>query len=212
MGLDDSLSATPIATPSKSTAYVLTVKPHPATPETCRSRPFHQDTVWVIVKQIDKPAFITDTCFKLLKGDSLILDAQNTGASYHWSTGDTARKITLRASGKYRLTIEKDSCSRTDDFCIEDSIIPPPPPKPEINIPNIFTPNNDGINDTWDINLIGYQLKNIVIFDRWGVVVYSGNTLPITWNPKVEGVYFYHLEIEGQKEILRKSGNITVFR
>jgi len=48
-----------------------------------------------------------------------------------------------------------------------------------IYVPNIFTPNNDGLNDTWDIRgLETYSKVEVSIFNRWGNIVYysKGNT------------------------------------
>jgi len=48
-GLDDPNSPHPLATPTQTTAYTLTVRPQPTVPEACRSRPQHSDTVRVEV-------------------------------------------------------------------------------------------------------------------------------------------------------------------
>jgi hypothetical protein len=48
-GLDNSNSPNPLATPTQTTAYVLTVRPQPTVPEACRSRSQHSDTVFVKV-------------------------------------------------------------------------------------------------------------------------------------------------------------------
>jgi len=40
------------------------------------------------------------------------------------------------------------------------------------NIPNVITPNGDGINDTW---VIPFESANVVIFNRSGGVVYKSD-------------------------------------
>lgn len=63
-------------------------------------------------------------------------------------------------------------------------------------IPNVFTPNGDGINDVFEISPMpaNYTLH---IFNRWGNVVYTAVDLPVFWNgtkdgKKVsQGVYYY---------------------
>jgi gliding motility-associated-like protein len=66
----------------------------------------------------------------------------------------------------------------------------------EITFPNIFSPNNDGINDYFSIKSIGVIELNITIVNRWGEKVYVGESDP-TWDGKYndaecsEGVYFY---------------------
>ena len=204
-GLNDPMVSSPKASPSQTTTYTLTVRPNPNNPPDCIFRNVHSDTVRVEVIPIPKKGIRTPSSNLLSKDEILYLEVQDDNFHYRWNTGDTTQKIYINKAGLYTVTISNAiGCFITDSVLIKEI--------PALSFPNAFTPNNDGINDTWDINLIGYHLKNIVIFDRWGVLVYSGNTLPITWNPKVEGVYFYHLEIEGQKEILQKSGNITVIK
>ncbi len=51
-------------------------------------------------------------------------------------------------------------------------------------IPNSFTPNGDGVNDTFfakGVNLINYNLK---IFDRWGNLVYTTQDINAGWDGK----------------------------
>lgn len=76
--------------------------------------------------------------------------------------------------------------------------------------PNVFTPNNDGINDLY---LPGYNLK---IFDRHGIVLYTGKS---GWDGKYNGkqavpdTYFYLLNyINGYNESREKKGFLTLIR
>jgi gliding motility-associated-like protein len=73
------------------------------------------------------------------------------------------------------------------------------------DIPNLFTPNNDGQSDVFRIgNLENYPNFKLVIFDRWGGEIYNynnnGSLSPLWWdgtrngNPVIEGVYFYELD------------------
>jgi len=61
-------------------------------------------------------------------------------------------------------------------------------------IPNVFTPNGDGKNDTFvpGITCLPTDLK---IFNRWGQVVYNQKNYQNTWDGKdlPEGIYYYHL-------------------
>ncbi len=77
--------------------------------------------------------------------------------------------------------------------------------KVEINLGNVFTPNGDGINDTYYINLENIGAQNAKILNRWGEIVYSSDTI-LDWdgtsNNKLckEGVYF--IKIQFKKNIL----------
>lgn len=72
----------------------------------------------------------------------------------------------------------------------------------DIFIPNIFTPNGDGFNDTFTIrNLPGTGAK-LIISNRWGKQVYSSNnyTNDSAWDGgnESDGVYYYRLQADGQ--------------
>lgn len=73
------------------------------------------------------------------------------------------------------------------------------------DIPNLFSPNNDGRSDVFRIDGIEeFPNFKLVIFDRWGGEIYTysnnGNPNPNWWDgtyngdPVIEGVYFYKLD------------------
>ncbi|AQG80776.1 gliding motility-associated C-terminal domain-containing protein [Spirosoma montaniterrae] len=53
--------------------------------------------------------------------------------------------------------------------------------------PDAFTPNNDGLNDEFVVRLRGVYSYNLNIYDRWGSVVFSSNTLSDRWNGTYNG-------------------------
>jgi gliding motility-associated-like protein len=86
---------------------------------------------------------------------------------------------------------------------------------PEISIPNVFTPNGDGVNDLLFSGYTGDQNFNWIITDRWGVKQFESRNANEGWDGKDlngqvvnEGVYFYSLTI-GQRSF---SGNISIIR
>ncbi|MGZ3757171.1 MAG: MBG domain-containing protein [Mucilaginibacter sp.] len=86
-----------------------------------------------------------------------------------------------------------------------------------ITIPNTFTPNGDGINDTWIItNLNSYPLSHIEIFNRYGTLLYLSNGYPVPWNGKYkgqdlpDGTYYYVISFGGGKKPL--SGYVSIIR
>jgi gliding motility-associated-like protein len=88
----------------------------------------------------------------------------------------------------------------------------------EIEVPNIFTPNGDGSNDTFVINGIeNFPGSRMTIYNRWGKVVYESdsygspfwNGIHYKTNQMVDdGVYFYELALS-KLEIIEK-GTVTV--
>lgn len=79
----------------------------------------------------------------------------------------------------------------------------PPVKEPEYieeeKIPNIFTPNGDGINDLFDYTLNRYSTFELHIFNRWGNSVFQSNNQDIKWDATVNGnkvpagTYYYIL-------------------
>ncbi|MBQ4475307.1 MAG: gliding motility-associated C-terminal domain-containing protein, partial [Bacteroidales bacterium] len=57
-----------------------------------------------------------------------------------------------------------------------------------LHVPNVFTPNGDGINDTWEIsNIQMYPDAKIFVFNRWGQKLYEGDGTSEYWNGEFRG-------------------------
>ncbi|MRT91496.1 gliding motility-associated C-terminal domain-containing protein [Ancylomarina sp. 16SWW S1-10-2] len=86
-------------------------------------------------------------------------------------------------------------------------------------VPNVFTPNGDGVNDEFHVKLYSVKSYSVKIFNRWGRLVSEfhesdvspGNEVDGTkssksWNGKINGklaspgTYFYVIEAEGREE------------
>ena len=109
-------------------------------------------------------------------------------------------------------TFEATEVRLSPDCCTED----------KIKIPNAFSPNGDGQNDTYfikdDSNIIEYlELK---IFNRWGQKVFQASNKDEAWDGYFQGkllntaVFNYHLNIGciGGQESFFKKGDITLIR
>ena len=79
-------------------------------------------------------------------------------------------------------------------------------------IPNVFTPNHDGLNDEFfieGISLTPWQLK---IYNRWGSCVYKSDAYQNDWQGEglVTGTYYYQLS----SSLLQKQykGWVTIMR
>ena len=87
--------------------------------------------------------------------------------------------------------------------------------EPAIGIPNLVSPNNDGINDRFEIrNIEKYPDNELVIFDRRGKVVFRAVSYANDWAAEglADGAYFYRFAVrEGSKQKIF-TGNINVMR
>lgn len=109
---------------------------------------------------------------------------------------------------------------------LEDKVTINVEEKARAYVPNIFSPNYDGVNDNFEIFLHRgvSRISSLRVYDRWGNVVYGLSNVPaspgvVNWDGRFEGkmltpaVFVYVLELElinGKKEILH--GNLTLVR
>jgi len=83
---------------------------------------------------------------------------------------------------------------------------------------NTFTPNGDGVNDTWDIpSLAAYTGCTVNIFNRYGLLVYNSVGYPKSWDgtfegkPLPSGTYYYVIDLKnGKKTTIRPCYNFKV--
>ncbi len=125
---------------------------------------------------------------------------------------------TYTAAGTYSVVLiaRKGSCIDSSIHVIRVEI----PSK--MQVPNVFTPNNDKVNDVF--RLIASSLKeiNVTIFDRWGNKVYelTSDTGNFGWDGKNQygkecaaGTYFYIIKATGNDGTeFDQKGNVSLFR
>lgn len=86
-------------------------------------------------------------------------------------------------------------------------------------IPNVFTPNADGENDLFVVRNSGLVEYAIVIYDRWGVVVFETLYPTMHWDGRTpagkesaEGTYYYVLKARTELEEFNRTGYLTLLR
>ena len=93
-------------------------------------------------------------------------------------------------------------------------------PPGELIWPTVFTPNNDGINDYFELNIPHTSCLKGSIYNRWGDMVYHVKEYGFSWNGYMEkqgeiapnGTYYFILSYcEGEKEIIVK-GSFSLLR
>lgn len=89
-----------------------------------------------------------------------------------------------------------------------------------VEIPNVFTPNNDGQNDVFSIKQIGVKEINFIIYNRWGNTVHQVQLEPTQKKVEIwdggnasEGTYFYTATfISADGQLQERKGFIQLFR
>jgi gliding motility-associated-like protein len=139
------------------------------------------------------------------------------GTSQSFSTTVDAT-VTYSLPGNYIVTLfaNKGSCVQSFQKTITVEL-----PSKAI-IPNIFTPNNDKVNDVFRLEATNLIQVSMVVIDRWGHVVYDVNSTTgnVEWDGKnqrgaecAEGIYFYTIKATGSDGIkYDNKGTITLAR
>jgi gliding motility-associated-like protein len=103
----------------------------------------------------------------------------------------------------------------SEPFCTENC--------PLLILPNVFTPNGDGINDIL-VPIEARSIKSIEfqVYDRWGVLIHTSQNIQKLWDgntkngkPAADGVYFYVAKLEVDKSkpfIINRFGHFTLLR
>ena len=152
----------------------------------------------------------------LCAGAGMMLSAGTTGPyAYLWNTGQTTATIQVELPGTYHVTMSAGDCVAADtiDIAMEECIV-------VIEMPNIFTPNNDGHNDGFrPIVHLGGGSPVMTIYNRWGTVVQESTDLDKGWNGRSsgelvpDGTYFWVIEYSDRnKERTSLHGSVTLLR
>ena len=142
-------------------------------------------------------------------GDSAILFVNGT-ANVVWSTTEITDsiKVSPATSASFTVNISQNGCIANETIAVNVENC-----NFALEIPNIFTPNGDSLNDFFvPIKFEGVKNINFTIVNRWGVIMYESTNQIIKWDGKsqdgkeaYDGVYFYKMDytepIEGDKEI-----------
>ena len=105
------------------------------------------------------------------------LVAEPRGHRYRWTGGETTRTIQVDTGGLFGVRVYfSEACSdsaqiRIDSAC-EDAIY----------IPTAFSPNGDGLNDSWQVLGGPFAEFDCRIFDRWGRLIFQTNDPAHVWS------------------------------
>lgn len=148
----------------------------------------------------------------LCYGDQILLEIPYPNHVFRWNTGYEGHQYVINHSGTYEVTATTPfGCISTDEIVIEDC-------DPHLFIPNAFTPNGDGLNDSFEVIALETQDFLIQIFDRWGNLVFVSQTIDNSWNgmyqgkPADEAVYVYRIEFSTGNTYKERYGTVTLVR
>ncbi|MFY9308604.1 MAG: gliding motility-associated C-terminal domain-containing protein [Bacteroidia bacterium] len=154
------------------------------------------------------------------------LTLNDTILSWLWIAGDSTDTLrnpqfAFPAAGSYPVTLVVTTTHGCTDTITKNIFVEE---EYAINIPNAFTPNNDGINDIFIPKGIGISSEGykFTIFDRWGNMVFHSNSFDKGWDGSYQAqgntivqrdVYVWKIELKtfrGNKKSLK--GIVTLVR
>lgn len=212
---DDSSSTQRNPTKTYSSAGTYTVSMYYTTNTGCYS-----DTVSKQVIVHPFPVVNAGPDQFVLQGGQVTLQATATGTTNYqyrwtpptWLDDPTVLQPVSRAEADitYRLTVTgAGGCSASDEVFVELLLKPV--------IPSAFSPNGDGINDTWNIRYLDtYPGATVQVFDRYGQVVFISTGYANAWdgtqkgNPVPSGVYYYI--VNPKNNVPPITGSVTILR
>jgi len=177
----------------------------------------------IVIKSLPDVS-VKDTTVTIKPGSSMLLKGSVTpsAATYYWTPGNNIDNINSLSptvdpstTQYYTLIASLDGCNANAqvDVHVMDLVL----------IPSAFSPNNDGINDTWNIDALDqFPNADVEVFNRYGQVVFrsAGNYMSSPWKGTFEGsnlsigTYFYIINLNsslpGYNEPI--SGPVTIIR
>ncbi|HBS86623.1 MAG TPA: hypothetical protein DEA97_08715 [Bacteroidales bacterium] len=146
---------------------------------------------------------------------------EGTGAyAYLWSNGSVEGDISGLVAGEYFVTItDENGCELIDTIHVSEENFS----CYDLIIPSAFTPNDDGVNDTWEIGDAGsVERIEIEIYNRWGQMIFNfagtGAEYAETenqWDGKYNnvemphGAYVFILKVNDDEPL---NGTVTIIR
>jgi gliding motility-associated-like protein len=144
-------------------------------------------------------------------GDSVKL-APGAYSQYLWQDNSTKPYYTVKTPGSYWVTVtDQNGCSSSDTVSVSYGACF------DAKIPNTFTPNGDGVNDTWKIDALqSFPQCSVLIYDRWGQEVFRSTGYVKAWDGTISGknlpvgTYYYLIDLKNNAPPL--SGFVTIIR
>jgi gliding motility-associated-like protein len=114
---------------------------------------------------------------------------------------------------KYRVIAYKQGANEISSMSNETTVTP----NMAIYVPNSFTPNGDGMNETFGAYSEGVKDFTMQVFDRWGAMIFESNDINKRWDGTYrgqlapQGSYVYKIQAKAiNGRILTKKGTVNL--
>jgi len=160
-----------------------------------------------------KPFFSFNQNQTICPGDMIILDPGFFN-SYLWQDNSVKRIFNVTEPGLYKVVVFNTyGCDYSDSVMITKKC------PTALFIPTSFSPNNDNINDRFEIVTDNIREFDLKIYNRWGELIFHSSDPANFWDGTyknancMDGVYYYQLmmwDMDGKTREMR--GTVTVVR
>jgi gliding motility-associated-like protein len=125
---------------------------------------------------------------------------------YSWSNEELGSSITVPGVPASYTVVVSDECGTEVQASIGLTI------PCGIDIPNVFSPDRNGVNDFFVIEGIEFTRNTVRIYNRWGNVVFETANYRNSWDGRglSDGTYFYEVVVEGHDAPY--TGHLTILR
>ncbi len=188
-----------------------------------------QDTTYTV--KVEKPSFTATPSSGNAELDVSFENTTTWAVTSEWDfdhnsaqSSENSATYLYKEKGDYKVLLTvtdgkecEDTVSQTLKVTVEPSSIE--------NSQNVFTPNDDGVNDFFKVEVNGMETFRISIYNRWGELMYSteneDDITDIGWDGRSgvanlrasPGVYFYVIKAKGKDGIeYKEKGSVTLFR
>lgn len=171
----------------------------------------NSDTVRIAYNPIPKTNFGGDTI--VCKGQSILLNVIANNSKFLWQDNSTENSFFISERGKYWVYVSDTNCLYLYEVNVELE-------QCEIEMPNVFTPNNDGLNESFRPLEISPETQGTLkIFNRYGKKIFETENLLQGWSgtcngkPCSEGTYFWVLNFQTSTYgELKRDGFVTLLK
>ncbi|MBK6902582.1 MAG: PKD domain-containing protein [Saprospirales bacterium] len=169
-------------------------------------------TAQVDVGAWDCKSFSAQVFASLLSGQGNFSWPDNSGGPF-WDA-ETPGVYTLQIQNQCETVMQSFEVVLPDDIALSP-----------VYLPNMFSPNGDGINDSFrgyaadGVQVLSYEL---LVFDRWGNLLFEAGDLESGWDgrlnfkPMDPAVFVYYIRATfincGQEQSVFKKGDVTLIR
>lgn len=199
----------PVASPKQTTLFILKVFNNLCTVS---------DSLSIVVYKNPKADAGPDKI--IIRGQTVVLNGNAMGSNitYNWTptnymnSPDTLTPLVNPPENTiYTLQVKSNvGCGTSSDDVLVKVF-------EKLFVPNAFTPNNDGINDTWVIETLqAYPGAEVKVYNRYGQIVFDNHGSNISWDGRFKGLlvspaaYVYIIDLKNKTQLIKGVVNVLL--